>query len=104
MSRRKPRGTTPLCPGSPHAGPAAVCLGRPRLADVPPRLGAVPYMALPLEVFEQRNMIMMANLLNTVQARFGVVLIERGHQLGAAQRCPENDPSAGATTASDAEP
>jgi hypothetical protein len=47
-------------------------------------------MALPLEVFEERYLIMMANLLKTVQARFGVVLIE--HQLGAARRCPENDP------------
>ena len=76
--------------GPPHAGPAAVCLRRRRLADVPPRLGAVSYMALPLEVFEERYLIMMANLLKTVQARFGVVLIE--HQLGAARRCPENDP------------
>ena len=93
-----------MCAGSPQAGPSAVCLGRRRLADVPSRLGAVPYMALPLEVFEERYLIMMANLLNTVQARFGVVLIERGHQPGAARRCPENDPAAGATTASDAEP
>ena len=70
------------------------------------RLGSVlfPYMALPSGVFEERHLIMMANLLNTVQARFGVVLVERGHHLGAARRCPENDPSAGATTASDAEP
>ena len=70
--------------GPPHAGPAAVCLGRRRLADVPPRLGSVlfPYMAVPLEVFEERYLIMMANLLKTVQARFGVVLIERGHQRG----------------------
>jgi Lon protease-like protein len=28
-------------------------------------------MALPLEVFEERYLIMMANLLKTVQARFG---------------------------------
>jgi len=48
-------------------------------------------MALPLEVFEERYLIMMANLLKTVQALFGVVLIGRGHQLGAARRCPEND-------------
>jgi hypothetical protein len=53
-------------------------------------------MALPLEVFEERYLIMMANLLKTVQAPFGVVLIERGHQLGAARRCPENDLPAGA--------
>jgi Lon protease-like protein len=52
-------------------------------------------MALPLEeVFEERYLITMANLLKTVQARFGVVLIERGHQLGAARRCPEKDPLA----------
>jgi Lon protease-like protein len=44
-----------------------------------------------LEVFEERYLIMMANLLKTVQARFEVVLIERGHQLGAARRCPEKD-------------
>jgi hypothetical protein len=80
--------------GPPHAGPAAVCLGRRRLADVPPRPELFPYMALPLEVFEERYLIMMANLLKTVQARFGVVLIERDHQLGAARRCPENDPDA----------
>ena len=80
--------------GPPHAGPAAVCLGRRRLADAPPRLGAVPQMALPSEVFEELYLIMMANLLKTVQARFEVVLIERGHQLGAARRCPKNDPDA----------
>jgi Lon protease-like protein len=55
-------------------------------------------MALPLEVFEERYLIMMANLLKTVQARFGVVLIERGHQLGAARRCPENDGSRACST------
>ena len=43
-------------------------------------------MALQLEVFEERYLIMMANLLKTVQARFGVVLIEPGQ---AARRCPE---------------
>jgi len=51
-------------------------------------------MALPSGVFEERYLIMMANLLKTVQAGFGVVLIERDHQLGAARRCPENDPDA----------
>jgi hypothetical protein len=50
----------------------------------------------PLEVFEERFLIMMANMLKTVQARFEVVLIESGHQLGAARRCPENDLPAGA--------
>jgi Lon protease-like protein len=75
--------------GPPHAGPAAVCLGRRRLAVF--RLGSVlfPTWRCRWRVFEERYLIMMANLLKTVQARFGVVLIERGHQLGlpgAAQR------------------
>jgi hypothetical protein len=62
------------------------------------RLGSVlvPYMALRWRVFEERFLIMMANMLKTVQARFEVVLIESGHQLGAARRCPENDLPAGA--------
>jgi Lon protease-like protein len=55
-------------------------------------------MALPLEVFEERYLMMMANLLKTVQALFGVVLIERGHQLGAVRRCPENDGSKACST------
>jgi hypothetical protein len=63
--------------GPPHAGPAAVCLGRRRLADVPASARCCSttwrsrWMALPLEVFEERYLIMMANLLKTVQARFG---------------------------------
>ena len=62
------------------------------------RLGSVlvPYMALRWRVFEERFLIMMANMLKTVQARFEVVLIESGHQLGAARRRPENDLPAGA--------
>jgi Lon protease-like protein len=60
----------------------------------PPGSVLFPYMALPLEVFEERYLIMMANLLKTVQSRFGAVLIERDHQLGAARRCPKNDPDA----------
>jgi hypothetical protein len=81
-----------VCRGPPHAGPAAVSLGRRRLADAPPRLGAVPLHGAPLEVFEERFLIMMANLLKTVQARFEVVLIERGHRLRAARRSQRTNP------------
>lgn len=50
-------------------------------------LGAVlfPHMPLHLRVFEQRYLIMLADLLKIQQAEFGVVLIERGHEVGGGE-------------------
>jgi Lon protease-like protein len=45
-----------------------------------------------LEIFEERFLIMMANMLKTVQARFEVVLIESGHRLRAARRSQRTNP------------
>ena len=71
-------------------------------------LGSVlfPYMPLRLRVFEERYLIMLADLLKTDQARFGVVLIERGHEVGAAssgfwsapwRRSPSSEPRKGSS-------
>ena len=79
-------------PGTSARWPQLVCQSHGRLADVPPRLGAVPLHGAPLEVFEERFLIMMANLLKTVQAGFDVVLIERGHRLRAARRSQRTNP------------
>jgi uncharacterized protein len=51
-------------------------------------LGSVlfPHMPLRLRVFEERYLVMLADLLQTDQARFGVVLIERGHEVGGGDR------------------
>jgi Lon protease-like protein len=51
-------------------------------------LGSVlfPYMPLRLRVFEERYLVMLADLLKPDQARFGVVLIERGHEVGGGDR------------------
>ena len=51
-------------------------------------LGSVlfPYMPLRLRVFEERYLVMLADLLKSDQARFGVVLIERGHEVGGGDR------------------
>ena len=51
-------------------------------------LGSVlfPYMPLRLRVFEERYLVMLADLLETDQARFGVVLIERGHEVGGGEQ------------------
>ena len=47
-------------------------------------LGSVlfPYMPLRLRVFEERYLIMLAELLKNEDSRFGVVLIERGREVG----------------------
>jgi uncharacterized protein len=45
-----------------------------------------PSMPLRLRVFEERYLIMLADLLKTDQARFGVVLIERGHEVGGGEQ------------------
>ncbi len=51
-------------------------------------LGSVlfPYMPLRLRVFEERYLIMLADLLKSDQARFGVVLIERGREVGGGEQ------------------
>ena len=43
-----------------------------------------PYMPLRLRVFEERYLIMLAELLKNEDAQFGVVLIERGWEVGGA--------------------
>ena len=51
-------------------------------------LGSVlfPHMPLRLRVFEERYLIMLADLLKNDQARFGVVLIERGREVGGGEQ------------------
>ncbi|KAA9110884.1 LON peptidase substrate-binding domain-containing protein [Microbacterium rhizomatis] len=51
-------------------------------------LGSVlfPHMPLALRVFEERYLVMLARLLDTEDPRFGVVLIERGHETGGADQ------------------
>ena len=46
-----------------------------------------PYMPLRLRVFEERYLIMLAELLRKEEARFGVVLIERGREVGGGEQC-----------------
>lgn len=51
-------------------------------------LGSVlfPYMPLRLRVFEERYLIMLADLLRREEATFGVVLIERGQEVGGGEQ------------------
>src|SRR3712207_3462851 len=51
-------------------------------------LGAVlfPYMPLRLRVFEQRYLIMLNAMLRQDTAEFGVVLIERGQEVGGGEQ------------------
>ena len=51
-------------------------------------LGTVllPYMPLRLRVFEQRYLIMLSELLKGGAAEFGVVLIERGQEVGGGEQ------------------
>ena len=46
----------------------------------------VPYMPLRLRVFEERYLIMLAELLKNEDAQFGVVLIERGWEVGGGEQ------------------
>jgi uncharacterized protein len=46
-----------------------------------------PYMPLRLRVFEERYLIMLGELLRSEDARFGVVLIERGREVGGGEEC-----------------
>jgi uncharacterized protein len=58
----------------------------PKLPMFP--LGSVlfPHMPLRLRVFEERYLVMLAELIKTDSARFGVVLIERGHEVGGGEQ------------------
>jgi uncharacterized protein len=51
-------------------------------------LGTVlfPYMPLRLRVFEERYLIMLSDLVKAHDMRFGVVLIERGHEVGGGEQ------------------
>ena len=51
-------------------------------------LGGVlfPYMPLRLQVFEERYLIMLSELVRSQDARFGVVLIERGSEVGGGEQ------------------
>ena len=51
-------------------------------------LGSVlfPHMPLRLRVFEERYLVMLAELLKTDSARFGVVLIGRGPEVGGGEQ------------------
>jgi Lon protease-like protein len=51
-------------------------------------LGSVlfPYMPLRLRVFEERYLVMLAELVKAESARFGVVLIERGPEVGGGEQ------------------
>src|ERR671921_644753 len=51
-------------------------------------LGSVlfPYMPLRLRVFEERYLIMLSELVKANDTRFGVVLIERGHEVGGGEQ------------------
>ena len=51
-------------------------------------LGSVllPHTPLPLRVFEPRYLTMIGRLLDEDDAHFGVVLIERGHEVGGGDR------------------
>ena len=50
-------------------------------------LGSVlfPHMPLRLRVFEERYLVMLSELLQSEAARFGVVLIERGREVGGGE-------------------
>ncbi len=52
-------------------------------------LGSVlfPYMPLQLRVFEDRYMVMLSRILQTESLEFGVVLIERGQEVGGGEHC-----------------
>ncbi|WP_375433329.1 LON peptidase substrate-binding domain-containing protein [uncultured Friedmanniella sp.] len=51
-------------------------------------LGSVlfPHMPLPLRVFEERYLIMLSQLVKVEDGRFGVVLIERGFEVGGGEQ------------------
>jgi Lon protease-like protein len=50
-------------------------------------LGSVlfPYMPLPLRIFEERYLVMLSRILQDEPSEFGVVLIERGQEVGGGE-------------------
>ena len=53
-----------------------------RLPMFPLGTPLVPGALLPLQIFEQRYQLMMSDVLHASEPEFGVVLIERGHEVG----------------------
>jgi Lon protease-like protein len=51
-------------------------------------LGSVlfPYMPIQLRVFEERYLVMLSRILESEPSEFGVVLIERGQEVGGGER------------------
>ncbi len=48
-----------------------------------------PYMLLPLHIFEDRYRALMADLQDVTEPEFGVVLIERGWEVGGGEERAE---------------
>ena len=65
-------------------------MGKSGLMDAFPMfpLGSVlfPHMPLPLRVFEERYLVMLAEILQDDPSEFGVVLIERGQEVGGGEQ------------------
>jgi Lon protease-like protein len=80
------RGDPPDEPGTPDLSNGAPAeAGTSGLPMFP--LGTVlfPHMPLQLRVFEQRYLMMLARILESEPAEFGVVLIERGQEVGGGE-------------------
>jgi Lon protease-like protein len=80
------RGNPPDEPGTPDLPDGAPAeAGTSGLPMFP--LGTVlfPHMPLQLRVFEQRYLMMLARILESEPAEFGVVLIERGQEVGGGE-------------------
>ena len=58
----------------------------PELAMFPLGSPLFPHMPLRLQVFEPRYLQMLAELIEAKKVRFGVVLIERGHEVGGGEQ------------------
>ena len=80
------RGSTPDEPGTPDRSPDTQESADPGGLPMFP-LGSVlfPYMPLQLRVFEERYLMMLARILESEPAEFGVVLIERGQEVGGGE-------------------
>lgn len=57
----------------------------PTLPIFPLGSALLPHMPLRLRVFEQRYLVMLSDLLQSDKAEFGVVLIERGQEVGGGE-------------------
>lgn len=80
------QGNPPDEPGTPdHTADTPDVAGTQGLPMFP--LGSVlfPYMPLQLRVFEERYLMMLARVLESEPAEFGVVLIERGQEVGGGE-------------------